>query len=259
MHFYEKVIRDSIVAQHLDDSILVVCGTDDDAKVLRSIGFRDATITNLEDDRTAGIPPYKWAREDAENLSYADNSFDWVLVDAGLHHCSSPHKALLEMYRVCRKGLLALEARDSLAMRLAVSLKLAPQFEQIAVALNDYKMGGFRGGTIPNHIYRWTEREVRKTLETGAPHHVHDVRFYYGLRVPNYRIVMFSPVRRVVTWVLSQILRVVNLVARRQGNHFGWVARKTGQLKPWMETDGLHLRRDFKDEMDTTKYRGYFE
>jgi len=179
-----------------------------------------------------------------------------VIEDAGLHHCASPHKALIEMYRVCRKGILALEARDSLVMRSAVALDLVPQFELIAVALAGF---GLRDTPIPNYIYRWTEREVRKTLESAYPHHVHDIEFFYGLRVPNYRLSMLSWPKRVATWGLSQGLRGFNLIARRQGNHFGWVAKKTGQLKPWMESDGIRMRRDYDIGMDPKKYRGYHE
>ncbi len=258
MHFYEKIIREAL-AHELDSSILVVCGTGGDAKILRDIGFRNVTITNLDEDRTEGIDPYPWARQDAEQLTYPDESFDWVIEDAGLHHCASPHKALIEMYRVCRKGILVLEARDSVVMRTAIALGFVPQFEQIAVALVGYGYGGVRNSSIPNFIYRWTEREVGKTLESAFPHHEHDIRYFYGLRIPNYRMVMFSPAKRAATWMLSNALRVVNVVARRQGNHFGWVARKSGRLKPWMEADGLHLRRDYPLGMDPKKYRGYRE
>lgn len=242
--------------EHLNDSILVVCGTGGDAKIFRDIGFTNVTISNLDKDRTDGIAPYEWVREDAEQLSYSDNSFDWVIEDAGLHHCASPHKALTEMYRVCRKGIIALEARDSTAMRGAIALGLVPQFELIGVAIAGF---GLRDTPIPNYIYRWSEREVHKTLESAYPQHIHDIDFFYGLRIPNYRMVMFSPMRRAATWVLSHGLRAVNLIARRQGNHFGWVARKTGLLKPWMEADGTHLRRDYDMGMDPKKYRGYRE
>lgn len=258
MHFYEKVIRKALT-QELDSSILVVCGTGGDAKILRAIGFKNVTVTNLDEDRTDGIAPYQWDRQDAEHLTYSDGSFDWVIEDAGLHHCTSPHKALIEMYRVCRKGVLALEARDSVTMRVAIALGFVPAFEQIAVALSGYRYGGVRNSSIPNFIYRWTEREVVKTLESAYPHHTHEVQFFYGLRIPNYRMVMFSPLRRVATWLLSHSLRIVNIIARRQGNHFGWVARKTGQLKPWMESNGTHLRRDYDMGMDPKKYRGYRE
>jgi ubiquinone/menaquinone biosynthesis C-methylase UbiE len=45
--------------------------------------------------------------QDAENLSYDDRAFDLVVVHAGLHPCYSPHRALLEMYRVARRCVVA--------------------------------------------------------------------------------------------------------------------------------------------------------
>lgn len=255
MHFYEKIIR-ATLSNHLNDSILVVCGTGGDAKIFRDIGFTNVTISNLDKDRTEGISPYDWVRQDAERMTFADNSFDWVIEDAGLHHCASPHKALVEMYRVCRKGILALEARDSLAMRCAVSLNLVPEHELIAVKLAGF---GLRDTPIPNYIYRWSEREVRKTLESAYPQYAHDIKFFYGLRIPNYRMSMLSPVKRVATWAMSHGLRLANVVARRQGNHFGWMALKTGRLKPWMQQDGIHMRDDYDLGMDAKKYTGYRE
>jgi SAM-dependent methyltransferase len=251
MHFYEVVIRK--VGIPLDDSILVVCGSGDDGAILQSIGFRNVTISNL-DDRANGVEPYKWAHQDAEQLTFTDASFDWVIVHSGLHHCGSPHKALIEMYRVCRKGLIAMEARDSLLMRLSVALGQTPQFENISIAINGY--GGLRNGPLPNFIYRWTEREVRKTIETAAPHHEHDVRFFYRLDVPNYRLVMLSPVKRALGWTLAHAAKVVGFLLPRQGNRFGFCIRKTGRFKPWMDATGERVRSDYALGYDPTKYRG---
>jgi ubiquinone/menaquinone biosynthesis C-methylase UbiE len=61
---------------------------------------------------------------DAERLTYGDGSFDVVIAHAGLHHCHSPHRALLEMYRVARKAAIAFESRDSRLIRTAVRLGL---------------------------------------------------------------------------------------------------------------------------------------
>jgi ubiquinone/menaquinone biosynthesis C-methylase UbiE len=51
--------------------------------------------------------PFSWSFQDAEQLSFEDEAFDYVFVHAGLHHCASPHRALLEMYRVARRGIMA--------------------------------------------------------------------------------------------------------------------------------------------------------
>jgi len=60
--------------------------------------------------------PYVWKYENAESLSYPDESFDYVVIHAAIHHASSPHKVLTEMYRTAKIGVLAFESRDSVIM-----------------------------------------------------------------------------------------------------------------------------------------------
>ncbi|WP_422281189.1 methyltransferase domain-containing protein [Bradyrhizobium sp.] len=74
-------------------------------------------------------------------MSYDDESFDAVIVDAGLHHCHSPHRALLEMYRVARKCAVAFEARDSLLMRAAIRAGLTEEFERSAISADRMRAG----------------------------------------------------------------------------------------------------------------------
>ena len=88
----------------------MVCAGPLDELVMRKVGFSDFTIANLTGD-------YADQRQDAEDLTYDENSFDTVIVHAGLHHCRSPHRAFLEMYRVPRKCAVAFESRESLRLR----------------------------------------------------------------------------------------------------------------------------------------------
>src|SRR5262249_51172103 len=118
--FYHKVLgrllRDGEINR--DARLLVVCGGKLDHDVLRDLGFRHVTISNLDGRMNEqSFAPFAWSYQDAEALAYPDDAFDFVLVHAGLHHCHSPHRALLEMYRVARRGLLAFEARDGWLMR----------------------------------------------------------------------------------------------------------------------------------------------
>src|SRR5262245_12517528 len=103
--FYVDVLQLLVRADRISkfDRVLVVCGGSLDEQVFALTGFPNVTVTNL-DDADANV------RQDAENLSYDDGSFDLVVVHAGLHHCYSPHRALLEMYRVARKCVLAFES-----------------------------------------------------------------------------------------------------------------------------------------------------
>src|SRR5712672_2452459 len=121
----------------LDSSVLVVCGERYDRDVFHGLGFRRFTISNL-DSRIDGseFAPYPWSLQDVESLGFADGAFDFVVVHQGLHHCHSPHRGLLEMYRVARLGVLAFEPRDTRLVRLGVRLGFGQEYEIAAVAGN---------------------------------------------------------------------------------------------------------------------------
>jgi SAM-dependent methyltransferase len=150
MDFFTGILFRLINAKRLDieDSILVVCGGQYDANCLRDANIKNITISNLDVERQIGYD-CKWAHQDAESLTFPDASFDWVIVNAGLHHCASPHRALLEMFRTCKKGIILVEARDSAFNRLAVKMNLSSEFELEAVVLDGGKSGGVRNTAVP--------------------------------------------------------------------------------------------------------------
>src|SRR5262245_36112564 len=102
-----------------DQSVLVICGGRYDRDILSAAGLTNVTISNLDVGNSDYVAPYTWDRQDAENLTYPDGSFDVVIVHAGLHHCYSPHRALGEMFRVARHAALVFEARDSFLLNVA--------------------------------------------------------------------------------------------------------------------------------------------
>jgi SAM-dependent methyltransferase len=234
-----------------DARLLVVCGGAYDSAALRAAGFREVTISNVDTRQTSS--GFAWAYQDAESLTYPDASFDWVIVNGGLHHCASPHRALLEMYRVCRVGVLVSEARDSLLMRAAVRLGIVPQFELEAVVLEGGETGGVRNSAVPNFIYRWTEREIRKTIESAHPQSVHDFRFFYGLSFPTARLAMSA--FRFIVGPLNAVAWVIQRLMPRQGNLFGIAILKTGEFKPWIDVSGTRMNRNYALNFDPAKYR----
>jgi len=222
------LIADGVVTPA--DRLLVVCGGPVDRDTLVAIGFTDVAITNLDERMTGDeYAPYRWQREDAEALSAADDSVDWGLVHHGLHHCASPHRALAELLRVGRKGAIVFEARDSLVVRAGVRLGLVEEYEVTAVAANDGRWGGVGNGPVPNHVYRWTEREVRKTVRSLLPAHEHDIRFAYGLKVPADRLGSRQVVR-----VAQALAPIAERLAPRQGNQFAFVVAKNVRRQPWL-------------------------
>src|SRR3989339_403735 len=167
--FYKDCVNEIIKDKNA--TILVIGGGENDKLVFLENGFTDVTISNI-DERPSDSEyyPYKHCFQNAENLSYRDNEFDYVTAHAMLHHCSSPHRALTEMYRVAKQGVVVIESRDSWLMRLLIKFNITPDFETAAIFDHHCKYGGVNNTCIPNYIYRWTEREVEKTIKSYAPH-----------------------------------------------------------------------------------------
>ena len=166
-----------------------------------------------------------------------------MVVHAGLHHCPSPHRALLEMYRVARKCAIVFEARDSLMMRAAVRLGLTVDFELEAVSV-DFKTGGLNNGPVPNFIYRWTEREVEKAIASYDPAHCPEVSFFYGLRIPTQRFERTgNTALRLVGRLALPFSRLLASLAPKQCNEFAFAIKKSSALKPWMENETMVSRQ----------------
>ena len=236
--FYAKTLRRLLKDGWLglDSSVLVVCGGPYDRDVFRGLGFRQVTISNLDSRIEASeFVQYPWSLQDVERLRFEDDAFDFVVVHQGLHHCHSPHRGLVEMYRVARVGVLAFEPRDTRLVRLGVRMGFGQEYEIAAVAGNGLRAGGVSNSATPNFVYRWTEREIEKTIRTFSPAGRVDVRYFSALRVPEER--MRSMKNRLVAGSLRALLPVVRLFAKvfpGQSNCFAFAIKKTGELHPWM-------------------------
>jgi SAM-dependent methyltransferase len=66
---------------------------------------------------------------DAENLPFADRSFDLVYVHDGLHHLEHPEAGLSEMARVARRAVSITEPAQAAITRVAVRVGLALERE----------------------------------------------------------------------------------------------------------------------------------
>lgn len=245
MNFYrstlEQLLREGEIST--SDKVVVFCGGNNDAAVLCNLQFSDVKITNVDARNEGNIRGLPWEFQDVENPTYSDGQFDVAIVHAGLHHCHSPHRALLQMYRVASKAVIVFESRDSLAMRIAKVARLTPDFELEAVRDEGYGTGGVANGPIPNFIYRWTEREVEKAIRSYDPAYVERIRYFYGLEVPVARFGHSNSfVRRAILRILSPIVWILVRLFRRQGNQFGFAIMKTGQLRNWLVSDNGKIR-----------------
>ena len=216
-----------------DTRLLAVCAGTEDWELLSCLGFTNVVVSNLDEAFAPLVPDGAWSYQDAQSLAYDDRSFDWVFVSEGLHHCRSPHRALGEMYRVCRVGIVAIEARDSALMRLAVRAGMADDYELAAVADQGFRTGGLDNSSVPNHVYRWTESEVVKTLRSFDPTGEPRIEFRYGLRLPTAEAT--GRRRRLAGKLAKPALAALCAVFKRQSNQLAVIARRPTQLFPWLQ------------------------
>jgi SAM-dependent methyltransferase len=219
--------------------VLVACAGAYDRDVLVELGFRHVTISNL-DVRLRGdeFAPFAWSYQDVERLTFSDNSFDFAIVHNGLHHCFSPHRGVLELYRVAKKGILAFEPRDTLLVRLGTRLNFGQTYELASVSHHGMEFGGVGNTAIPNYIYRWTEREFEKTILTYAPIGEHRFVYRYAMRV-NWARLRSMRNRAFAGLVVAALpgLRLIFKAFPRQANGFAFAVAKPQMprdLHPWL-------------------------
>lgn len=256
--FYLDGVRDLICDKSA--SILVCGGGELDKDIFERLGFANVTISNL-DTRMRGdeYAPYKWKYENAESLSFCDNSFDYVIIHAAIHHASLPHKVLVEMYRVAGKGVLAFESRDSGVMRFLDRYGFTQAYEHAAVYYSDCKYGGVNNTEVPNYIYRWTEREIEKTVQSYAPHLKHNFIYIYGNAFPS------TPELENNGWIKIFLLRLARPVYGvfvkifpRQQNLFAFYIEKPSladSLMPWLVFDDGEQKIKFNKEWGDRNYK----
>ena len=242
------------------DTVLVTCGGPNDRDALVRYGMPGGIISNIDyHDGIKDYTPFEWQYQDAEAVTHADKSFDWTIVSAGLHHCSSPHKALCELYRIARKGVIVMEARDSALLRLAVRIGLTADYELEPAAISGGKVGGYRNTLLPNYIYRWTERELEKTVRSYAPDRTPRIEYVYGYAVPLERLTMVrNPIKRAVGRAGVVAVSVAKSLFPKQGNEFGIIIRKNTTLQPWLEEtpEGVRINMDYiHKKYDPKAYR----
>lgn len=241
--FYEETLRRLIRLQHLDperDRILVVAGGPHDRDVFQSCGFRHVTISNL-DVRLTGdeFAPYDWKFYNAECIEAADGSYDVVVIHSGLHHCFVPQKAIAEMLRVARRGTLLFEPYDNLLTRVGTALGVGQDYETAAVYYNDCAFGGVANTPIANFVYRFTQREIIKTVACALPHGPASHLFFHKLLLPwgqlkGRRNKLVLP----AVLLAFPFLKLFGWIFPRQTNCFAaWVGKPNAERGwwPWIE------------------------
>jgi SAM-dependent methyltransferase len=223
-----------------DMRLLVACAGKYDRDVLYELGFKNVTISNL-DVRLKGdeFEPFNWSYQDVEHLTFEDAAFDFAIVHNGLHHCFSPHRGLLELYRVAKRGVLAFEPRDTLLVRLGIRLNFGQQYEVAAVSHHGLEYGGVGNTGIPNFIYRWTEEEFEKTITCYAPFGKHRFIYQYAMRINWSRLSsMRNRLFAMAVRLGMPVFKLVFTVFPKQANGFAFAVEKPripAELHPWLQ------------------------
>lgn len=120
----------------------------------------DISDTLLKEAKFKGyIKDYK--KENAEALSFADESFDFVFCKESYHHFPRPMVALYEMLRVAKKGVILIEPNDnyvfsSIRQCSFLSFKnLIKKIMRRKIIKDNFEIAG-------NFVYRISEREIEK-------------------------------------------------------------------------------------------------
>lgn len=108
-----------------------------------------------------------YSKENAEALSFEDLSFDFVLCKESYHHFPRPIKALYEMLRVSRKGVILLEPADpyvyeNVLQALFRGLLLALNATGIFKILLGRSVKKHTYEEVGNYVYKVSVREMEK-------------------------------------------------------------------------------------------------
>lgn len=142
-----------------------------DAHFLRENGA-DVLATDINDDRLKialdkGFID-KFKAENAENISFADNSFDFILCKESYHHFPRPSIAFYEMLRIARRAVVLIEPQETCNKKL---LDYTKQF--VKKILRKQKSVLFEPSG--NYIFRVNIREIEKMM-TALNHEIIAIR-----------------------------------------------------------------------------------
>jgi SAM-dependent methyltransferase len=142
-----------------------------------AIDFSPAAIGRAQERARRYAFAARFMVADATELPFADRSFDVAAVHDGLHHLDDPYRAIEEMARVSRRGVMIMDPAQAALTRLAIRLGFAKEVEEAGnrverlapgkVAARLYQ-GGFRRVAwrralmyyphVPRGWWRWFDR-----------------------------------------------------------------------------------------------------
>ncbi len=136
---------------------------------------------------------------DSTSLPFPDNSFDIVSVHDGLHHLDNPKKAVKEMARLARKGVIIIEPAKTLITELSILLGVSLRYEGA------------------DFVYRFKKDELTSWLKEFGIKKVLIKRYVmYYPHQPGRFFRIFDNV--VLFYIVKKIFEIVNMLVGRSGN-----------------------------------------
>ena len=133
-----------------------------DANALLTLGATDVMCSDISDTllkighKNGFIKNF--SMENAENLSFKENEFDFTLCKEAYHHFPRPHIALHEMLRVSRIGVILIEPCDASINPKILNI-IIPMIKKI---FNKPTYNKHRFEEVGNYIFTISERELEK-------------------------------------------------------------------------------------------------
>ena len=157
-----------------------------DANALLSLGVKDVMCTDISDkllrigNENGFINQY--SAENAENMSFENESFDFVLCKEAYHHFPRPHIALHEMFRVSKVGVILIEPCDAKISTPFFDI-LFPFIKKIRrkILNREYDDSGHAFEPVGNYVFSVSERELEKVQLGMHRRHLafHSINDYY--------------------------------------------------------------------------------
>ncbi len=121
----------------------------------------DISPTFLELSKQAGLIE-NYSIENAEKLSFSDNSFDFVFCKEAFHHFPRPYQAVYEMLRVARKGIILIEPHDPISRMplLLAARNILDNFN--TKLLEKIWKNRYSFEEVGNYVFKLSERECEK-------------------------------------------------------------------------------------------------
>jgi hypothetical protein len=200
-------VLNTTIEEAKDWKVLVVCGgVGGEANFFHKFGFRDVTNTDFSENalKTCAqlFPALKTMQLNAEVMNLADNSYDLVVVQAGLHHLSRPVSGFTEMLRIAQKAVLVLEPHTGF---LPTTFGTKWEVEE----------------GVTNFVFRWDHSMLTQITNSYL---LKNTRFIKGIRIWNHnmgaaKLVKFLP-KSLKLPALKFIYGTLNTLFGLWGNKF---------------------------------------